>query len=686
MEHVEAPLEHASSDLDPRPGHSTGLPSLVAQRFDVYARVCLVASLLVAPVVVDARNVTLIKLSVLWFFGVLAIGFFVSSAMQRRTWFPFPRLGYPALAFAAAFALATAFSASPAGSILGIDQRNIGLVPTLLGVSVMFLVTALYWRQPSMLGELAWASAVGAVVLSGYVLIQAAGLDWAAWGVARRGPTEFPVGTMGNSNFAGGYLAIAAPLVLYAVVVTQQRRRHRLMRSATAALLGLALVALWQTHNRGGMLAVFAAFATMAAFTRHKLPHWTKVLSVAVAGSVVVALLLVTWHPGLDRPPGPLSRVSTSTLVSRTSYWKVGWEILRDHPLVGTGPDTYYAYYPLYRDATEARRNPTEIADEPHSIFVSHAANLGILGIGSYLLLMALALVYGARRLNAIDDPRHAYCWWRSSARSSHTWCRGSSPWTYPSWQSWAGWPSGRSPRCPTRRSCRLVPELRRPPDDSLARARPLRWPVHLVVALSVMGLVTVGLRPFHAEIKARYGDLRGAIKLQPLEAEHHARAAALASRVAQTTDDPAERLAQLRESQDHYLEALRLRPGELRFLGSLANLNMFWGERVDASHFRNADQWWQRLLATDPQGPALPDGYAASPDSDAQRRRKAGATRLGPAPRQAGLAPGGPRLPCRRRSRQGQDLYTGGASRCARGPGGQGVARKCPVTNGWLD
>src|SRR5690606_38595329 len=68
----------------------------------------------------------------------------------------------------------------------------------------------------------------------------------------------------------------------------------------------------------------------------------------------------------------------------RLNYWKGGWEMLNDHPLLGVG---YYNFPPYfnehYRDLVLY-----EHAQLPHNILVQVGADLGYLGLFVYAMLI----------------------------------------------------------------------------------------------------------------------------------------------------------------------------------------------------------------------------------------------------------------------------------------------------------
>ncbi|MGH9282685.1 MAG: O-antigen ligase family protein, partial [Acidimicrobiales bacterium] len=380
---------------------STWSTTWVARRFPVYARACLLAVLFVAPVAMNlgALNVfMLVKVTSIWVFGVIALGLWAVWSAERHEGLPPTRWARVAAAFLAACVLATVTSTNPILSLVGIYQRYGGLLPLLLYASVAMVIVGLYWRHPDAVGQLAWAVTAGTAVLVGYVLIQAAGLDWMGWTDPETGqPPSYPGGTIGNSNFAGGYLAIALPLVLYTALAPSSRR----VRTALLAVFGLTALALWCTQTRGGMAGAAAATTTLALLYRHRIPRWLRRAAAGGLAALALATVLAVWHPGTDEPPGPLSTLhvfSSNTLSLRVNYWYAAGQIFADHPVLGTGPDTFFDHYTSHRLPEDGRQHGGVVPQKPHNIFFEYAANAGAAGLLTYLAMVGVALRAGWRR------------------------------------------------------------------------------------------------------------------------------------------------------------------------------------------------------------------------------------------------------------------------------------------------
>lgn len=81
--------------------------------------------------------------------------------------------------------------------------------------------------------------------------------------------------------------------------------------------------------------------------------------------------------------------------------WEVGIRIAAEHPIIGTGPDTYVLLFGDYRDrvltperaAIMARFRP----ESAHNVYISTAAGAGIPALLTYLAVIGLALSAGVR-------------------------------------------------------------------------------------------------------------------------------------------------------------------------------------------------------------------------------------------------------------------------------------------------
>jgi O-antigen ligase len=223
----------------------------------------------------------------------------------------------------------------------------------------------------------------------------------------------------GSPNNAALYLGRALPMQLAGMFLAAKRRR-RILYGAFAVPVGLAVVL---SFSRGALLlgvpASLLVLGVLAGMTDGfvSLP-WTGPKGVGPLGSgttsvvtggrrwrwialsvVVVAALGITALLGTPRFAGLLDPHS-GTLFFRLQLWRASWEMFRDHPWLGVGPDNFLYQYRGRYILPSAWQEPH--LSHAHNLLLSYATRLGILGlvVGIWLQVAfwrrALALVRGA--------------------------------------------------------------------------------------------------------------------------------------------------------------------------------------------------------------------------------------------------------------------------------------------------
>lgn len=625
----------------------------VLQRWQTYARLSLLTALFLSPVIftrvtVDVFNLT--KITSLWIFGILALAGWVVLSSERGVWVPRLRLFWFAGAFLLAVLLSTLLSQDTGLSLIGLYHRYGGLIPFLLYAMIALLIVGLYWERPDDLKEVPRATTLASAMLAGYVLIQQIGWDWIPWRDSNGQPPAFPVGTMGNSNFAGGYLAIAAPLFLFVVVSTKDRTWRIILAGAFA----LDLLALWYTQTRGALIAVGVSAAAIAFLYRDRLPRWLRLTTlVGVVGALLLGVV-VLFHPGMQQAPGLFSKAGqfspfrTGTFQDRSYYWITALRIFKHHPVLGTGPDTYYANYPIFRLAKDGAKLGLTITDKPHNIFLEYASNTGILGLGSYLTLMGAALWFGYRRVQQLEGTARmllvAFMGTLVAYMTNQFFSIDVPPLAVMGWVALAGIAVLADPGAVAARAVIEAARARKAPNrgqqkkkKAAARTPPpyggirvvrtgrTNWLAHSITGVLALVLVYVGIRPFLADHLAHNGQIaqasqaspasvvaifRHAFDFQSLEPSYLSLAGSVYESLAGTSTDPATRAQDFSLALPQFQEALRLQPESVFNMMSVARIYTNWGT-ADPTKFPLADRWWQKAVAQDPTDWQVRDNYA---------------------------------------------------------------------------
>src|SRR6266700_50908 len=261
----------------------------ILQRWQTYARVALLTTLVLQAVwfwrpTLDVFNLT--KITILWVFGLVSLVLWVVTSAERGVWVPKLRLFRFAAAFLGVELLATLLSQDRGLSFVGLYHRYGGFLPFALHATLALMIVGLYWERPDDLKEIPRAFTIACIISIPLVLWQTTKIQCAAntpgpfcipWRDSNGAPPSFPVGTMGNSNFEGGFLAMAVPMFAYVVVSAKRTWARGLL--ALAFILDLAC--LWFTQTRGALIAVGAAAAVAAFLYRDRLPRWVRLKAAA---------------------------------------------------------------------------------------------------------------------------------------------------------------------------------------------------------------------------------------------------------------------------------------------------------------------------------------------------------------------------------------------------------------------
>lgn len=146
-------------------------------------------------------------------------------------------------------------------------------------------------------------------------------------------------------------------------------------------------VAIVLTFSRGALLlAIPASLFYLAWSTRSRAARITA-LTLVVAAVAAIPLAGAERFSSLLDP-------SQGTTFLRLSLWQAAWEMVRDHPWLGIGPDNFLYYYGDYiRPGAEVDR----WLSHPHNIVLDFWLRLGVGGL-VVAGAMAAGLALGARR------------------------------------------------------------------------------------------------------------------------------------------------------------------------------------------------------------------------------------------------------------------------------------------------
>jgi putative inorganic carbon (hco3(-)) transporter len=347
------------------------------------------------------------KLAALWAalaigLVLVAVGVVATGRLPRGArWVPL--VDVPVAAFVALGIAAWAFSTDREQSLYGERLQHQGLLTLLLYVGFFYLVRLSITDQDR-LRLLSWAVAAGATLVAAYALVQKAGLD-PIWEGFLPGGRVFS--SIGQANALAAYLVLAIPLSIPLVAGVSTA-----VRAAVLVAIGAMTAALVLTQSRGGFLGFLAAAVVFAIGSLPAFSVPTRRLRYVVAATLiaVVVLLAATASAagGVDRLTS-----SDSSIRFHLDAWRVAAQIAVEHPLLGTGPETFPDVFPRYsHDLLPAdRANALDAfrVESPHEVYLGIAAGSGIPALAAYLAVIAGFFVVAFRGLGgAARDVRLA--------------------------------------------------------------------------------------------------------------------------------------------------------------------------------------------------------------------------------------------------------------------------------------
>lgn len=290
-------------------------------------------------------------------------------------------LDWPVLGLAAVALIGTATSVHPWQSLVGVNGTLAGTAPaTVVFISLYFLISRLFRSQHE--HSLVWVSLLGGAGISLLLqLFQFSGVPLL--------PAPFQASrlfsTIANSPIQDG---LVAAIVATAALLLWSTAKERWLKLALAALVTMG----WLVLLFFGQAVSWAVFALgmMVVVWYHAIRERRPSVGLMVVAVVLAAAGMIAQLTHVNRwadLPTP-----TEVNLSQTATWQTTWNALKDRPVLGTGPETWYQDFVTYR--------PVSFNLDPYwsSRFVRGGnawaqllATTGLAGAGMWLTVMVFA-------------------------------------------------------------------------------------------------------------------------------------------------------------------------------------------------------------------------------------------------------------------------------------------------------
>lgn len=218
-------------------------------------------------------------------------------------------------------------------------------------------------------------------LLASFKMSQHASISWASRGFsfARWGVAGAP-GWFGNAADLGVQMLIFAPLASAFVLAlhTQWGIFKRLFFWSFPVTGVMAIIA---TGERGTILGLVAMCGSATLFSKYRL---RSLLAMLVIGASVFYAMPEEFKSRFH------NMEQDGTAVSRLTYWKRGFDMVADHPVLGIGYNNWVPYYMEYYPGESLRADHQEVA---HSTPITVLAELGGVGAAAYLWIVFRVLL-----------------------------------------------------------------------------------------------------------------------------------------------------------------------------------------------------------------------------------------------------------------------------------------------------
>ncbi len=288
----------------------------------------------------------------------------------------------------------------PGWITLSIDPyaSRVSLLKTLAYAAIFFLLLALINKRSRVL-LLAQVLVYAAVVQSVYAVLMHLSGHQQEWFGARIRHMDTASGTYVNRNHLAGYLEMSLSIGIGLLIAGLSDRSadswKKFVRQtlewilSPKMILRLALcvlvIALTTTHSRMGNAAFFTSLIIAGTVGIVLSRYATRNTVLLLASLIVIDLVVVGSWFGVEKLAKRVQETTMQDVQEREEPPEAAVNLIRDYPVFGAGPGSFYLAFPPYR--TE---KITSFFDHAHNDYVEFASESGILGLailGTFVLL-----------------------------------------------------------------------------------------------------------------------------------------------------------------------------------------------------------------------------------------------------------------------------------------------------------
>lgn len=374
---------------------------------------------------------------------IILCAWLVKMITSRQFIFKRTPLDIPLIIFFLSQVLSFMFSLDRHTSFWGYYSRFHGGLASTLSYIFLYYGFVSNMDKKKVLGCLFW-SLVSAFLVASYGIGQHFGIDAHVWvqDVKNR-----VFSTLGQPNWLAAYLAILIPIAVaftinpkskapnpnFACLPARQKFRifiyYLLSRYARVAILycvfTIYYLCLLYTKSRSGFAGFWIAnilfWGSLLILDKINRSAFFVFRNFLIINSLFLILTFISGAPFAQinrftaqelfrpkareatqpaKPTSPALEIGgTESGEIRKIVWKGAWEIAKHYPLFGSGLETFaYSYYQFRPKEHNLTSEWDYLYNKAHNEYLNYAATTGIIGLGSYLLLIGTFIFWSLKK------------------------------------------------------------------------------------------------------------------------------------------------------------------------------------------------------------------------------------------------------------------------------------------------
>jgi len=311
---------------------------------------------------------------------------------------------------------------------------RVSLLKTVAYVAIFFLTLNLLNRRSRVL-LFARVVVYAAVALAVYAVLMHLGNVTQDYLGSKISHGSSASGTYTNRNHFAGFLEITLAIGIGLLIADLSDRTPDSWKKfarmtiewilSPKMVLRLALcvlvIALTTTHSRTGNTAFFSSLIVAGVVGIALSRYATRNTVILLASLVAIDLLIVGSWFGVEKLAQRIEQTTVEDVQAREEPAAYSTQLVRDYPIFGSGPGTFYITFPKYRPPTVVN-----FYDHAHNDYAEFASESGILGIailGAFVVAsLAAALLAQWRRRDPLMRGMAFACVMGTTSLLIHSW------------------------------------------------------------------------------------------------------------------------------------------------------------------------------------------------------------------------------------------------------------------------